>query len=323
MGGWSNPNPPAPAQNPNAWQNQWTPEMGQMAMRYGAAHPDWQGYQQIMAGSTPAQIMAGTAPAPSGPGAGSSMGGTGLNAIWSLLQGQNAPQNQAIDLMKQQLGLDVGNETKLTGLKEGDLRASTGITMARAQKMVANAQAHVENATQGMGFAKQLYGEANQAAKLQYASDRANLLSDATARGAVNAHGTVDQFGRQYQGFANTLAQNLTQRNKSLSDLQLERRDAQNTAAQYGLDEQMLREKLNNGLQQLGIQGQIDLGSLFKQAAGLDAQKAGLANGMISQLINLAEANPSFMNQLPGLMGGAPGSPPTQGFAIGGNRRVV
>lgn len=319
---------PAPAGNPNGWQTQWTPNMQQDAINYGASHPQWQGYNQIMSGSTPQQIMQGLAPSPgSMPGvSGAQAGATdpnGLQTIFALLQGQNAPENQAIDTLKQQLGIDVGNETKLTGLKEGDLRASTGITMARANKMIANAQAHIQNVAEQRGIVGQLYGEANKQAGLQYGQERANLLSDATARGAVNAHGTVATFQNQYGQFANQLAGNLTQKNKSMSDLALEEKDAQNTAAQYGLDKQMLTEKLNNGLQQLGIQGQIDLGSLFKQSAGLDAQKAQLAQGMISQLISLGQSNPNFLNQIPGLFGNqAPGSAPTQQFNAGAGRRV-
>lgn len=312
---WVPPNQVPPTVNGNAWQYQSTPNMQQDAINYGATHPNWQGYQQIMGGATPAQIMTGQVPSGIPQGSASALAGTGqstdgssLQAIWALLQGQNAPQNQAIDTLKQQLGIDVGNETKLTGLKESDLQASTAITMARANKMIQNSELTAQNAKAGMGFTNQLYGEQNKQAGLQYGAQRAALLSDATARGAVNAHGTVGQFQNQYGEFQNQLAGNLTSRNKSLADLQLQESQAQNVAQQYGLDKQALQEKLTNGMQQLGIQGQIDLGDLFKQASSLDAQKAGLAQGMISQLIGLAQGNPSLMNQLPGFMAGGTGS---------------
>lgn len=308
----------------NAWQNQWTPQMGQDAINYGASHPAWQGYSQIMAGYTPNQIMQGQAPSPSSLGASTQQqGGSSLDEIFAMLQGQNAPQNQAIDLLKQQLGIDVGNETKLTGLKESDLKATTAVGMARANKLIQNSQDEIANIGKQRGFVGQVYNEANQAAKLSYQSDRANLLSDATARGAVGAHGTVDQFGRQYENFANQLASNTTGKNKSLADLQLQEQQANNVAQQYGIDKNALQEKLSNGLQQLGVQGQIDLGDLFKQATSLDAQKAGNAQSVISQLLGMAEQNPSLMNQLPGFLGGGSGgSAPAQSFAGGSGHRM-
>lgn len=324
---WNDPNqyPGTTGGNPqpNAWQNQWSPQMGQDAINYGSAHPQWQGYSQIMSGYTPNQIMQGQAPmAGAASATGQQQGGTGLNEIFAMLQGANAPQGQAIDLLKQQLGIDAGNETKLTGLKEGDLQAQTSIGMARANKLIQNAQAQIANIGVQKGIVGQLYGQANKQAGLQYGASRDALMSDATARGAVSAHGTVSQFQNQYGQFANQLAGNLTQRNKSLADLQLQDQQANNVAQQYGIDKTALQEKLQNGMQQLGVQGQIDLGDLFKQATSLDAQKAGSAQSVIQQLLGMAEQNPSLMNQLPGLMGGSQGSAPSQQFNGGSSHMV-
>lgn len=320
-GSVSQPAQPNPAAN--AWQNQWTPNMGQYAINYGAANPQWQGYSQIMAGYTPNQIMQGQAPSPSAlSSSASGSGGSSLDEIFNMLQGQNAPQDQAIDLLKQQLGIDTGNETKLTGLKESDLQAQTNIGMARANKLIQNAQDEIANIGKQRGLVGQVYNEANQSAKLTYTQDRANLLSDATARGAVNAHGTVSQFQNQYGQFTNQLASNTTSKNKSLADLQLQEQQAQNVAQQYGIDKTSLQEKLSNGLQQLGVQGQIDLGDLFKQATSLDAQKAGNAQSVIQQLLGMAEQNPSLMNQLPGFLGGSTGSAPAQSFSGGSGHRL-
>lgn len=309
--------------NPN-WQSspQTLQTAQQDALRYGQSHPQWQGYQQIMQGSTPSQIMAGQASGVQLPGQDASSGMTGLQGLWSMLQGSNAPQDQAIDALKQQLGLDVGNEAKLTSLKQGDLRASTGIEMARANKMIQGAQDVIQNVGQQRGFVDQLYNQSNKQAGLEYGQNRANLLSDATARGAVNSHGTVSTFQNQYNQFANQLAGNTTQKNKSLADLNLQEKQAQNVAQQYGMDKTELQQKLSNGLQQLGISGQIDLGNLFQQASSLDAQKAGVAQGMITQLIQYAQGNPNLMNQLPGFMSGGAGfSSGGQGnsFASGGH----
>ncbi len=310
----------------NAWQNQMTPTMFAHGQRYGAMHPDWQGYRAEAAGFTPNQIMQGQSPdfaAQDAQAQGEQK--NGLDALWSMLQGSAAPGNASIDLMKKQLLLDTKNTGALTGLKQKDLQQTTDIGLRRADAQIAAVGGDIANVGKNKGFVNQLYGQANKGDALNYGRQRDALLSDATARGAVNAHGTVGQFKNQYETFTNQLAGNLTQRNKSLSDLAQEQRHLETTAKMYGFDKEDLQNKLTNGMAQLGLQGQIDLGQLFKQSASLDAQKAANAQSVINTLIGYAGGNHELLKGLPGF--GAPqqrtGSVPPQSVNMGGGRRVM
>lgn len=243
--------------------------------------------------------------------------------MWSALQAQNGPQQVGYQLIGQQLLRDQGLQTQLTGLNKQNLTDQTNITLNRANKMIANAQAEYQHAKTGEGFVQQLYGQANKQAGIQYGAQRESLLSDATARGAVNAHGTIGQFTNQYENFQNQLAGNLTQKNRSISDLRLQEEQAQNLSQQFGLDKIALVDRLHNGLAQIGLQGQINAGDILKAIYGNDANKAALAQNLVQQFIGMGQNNPGLMGGPSGAQSSpnpTPGQGPQQQFHAGSGR---
>lgn len=260
----------------------------------------WQGPPAPSNASFAAQLQGSAGPS----GASSGMNGADL---FAALQGSVAPQQAQYDLMGKQLLLNTNQNTQMTGLNQQNLRDQTSIQMARANKMIENSQASFAHAKAGEGFVNQLYGEANKSAGIQYGAQRASLLSDATSRGAVNAHGTIGQFGNQYQAFQNQLMGNTTQRNQSMSDLKLAEQQATNLGQQYGLDKVALTDRLTNGLATIGLQGQINASDILKNLYGNDANKAQLSQTVITALLGDVQQNPSLMGTGGPGNGGAPG----------------
>lgn len=300
-----------------------------------AGTPDWQSYSAASQNYTPHQSFVppqtfnppGMQNVSAGAGTLASQLGapdtSGMQALYSLLMGQNAPQTQADNTALGLLGEQGNLESQILGLNAGGLKAESNIQMNRANKMTANAQAQERRAMEEPAFINQIYQQANTQAGLQYGAARNALLSDATARGAVNAHGTVGQFQNQYGQFANQLAQNLTTKNRSLADQQLALEQARNLEQQYGLDKQDIIQRMNNGLSVMGLQGQLDHVDLLKAMNGLDADKAGMAKSVIDQAMQLGLANPAFMQYFMNQQGPqvAPGQGPSPTFNAG-NRRV-
>lgn len=201
----------------------------------------------------------------------------------ALKRWAGALDTQGLSLQEQKLRGDIAAKQKENALDTRDVSAK--------RKRLGMEPGFIERAF-GLDTREQANAEGK--ARDQYSTGLRNLYSDATARGALTTKGARDQRG----DLASQLMRNLEDvgvargrsqlgKERSLADTQQAQALLDTEAQKIGLSGQDLQRQLDQGLAQLGLQGQINGMDLAVALASTDVEKVKAASQVTQMLAAL------------------------------------
>lgn len=209
----------------------------------------------------------------------------------SWISADSALQKDQINNQLSRLGLNTSREKGYLNESAADKRARLAIKEGLLGKTQQFNDQDLATQLAGIGLDSSRIDLNEQGSRRESATSQRRLLSDATGRGATVTSGFRDdrtdidaQLQEQLRGYGLDREGTNLARQRAHNDSARQRAQLDAAGKEYGLDRKAFEQELKMGLERLGVQADLDIGSLMDKMASNNVQDQIAAR----EIVNLA-----------------------------------